>query len=315
MRTSIDELLRQHGLPIDWTIPDNQHLTLHILNSLSKLIGDPDKELFPLLIQGVPTGFKHDIPPSFATVDRDEDDMHEPLSVHMSSRKSAHDDESITDELVQLELDKGWIEPFQGTLTEFQDHFPEGISIGKLGVATSPTRPPRLVVDSTVCGLNKNCVIPEKGGLPAAKDAIRCYPLRSSSCTPWGLSIDIKSAHKLVKLRPSERGLVSFSWRGKNFVYKVCPFGACFIAHWWGRLGGFILRIMHKLAYLAHSGMLYVDDFIFTQDYKVLPIPSQPLFGFYFCKQFACPSPGVSANFHTPSIGLDGDFVLSQGSL
>ena len=95
MRTSIDELLRQHGLPIDWIIPDNQPLTLHILDSLSKLIGDPDKELFPLLIQGVPTEFKHDIPPShsFANVDRDEDDMHEPLSVHMSSRKSAHDAE------------------------------------------------------------------------------------------------------------------------------------------------------------------------------------------------------------------------------
>ena len=55
-----------------------------------------------------------------------------------------------------------------------------------------------------------------KRGLPSAKDAIRCYPLRSSSCTLWGLSIDIKSAHKLVKLRPSERGLVSFSWRGKK---------------------------------------------------------------------------------------------------
>ena len=120
MRTSIDELLRQHGLPIDWAIPDNQHLTLHILNSLSKLIGDPDKELFPLLIQGVPTGFKHDIPPSFATVDRDEDDMHEPLSVHMSSRKSAHDAESITDELVQLELDKGWIEPFKAHWQNFR---------------------------------------------------------------------------------------------------------------------------------------------------------------------------------------------------
>ena len=132
----------------------------------------------------------------------------------MSSWRSAHDDKKITEELIQLELDRGWLEPYQGTLTEFQHEYPEGISMGKLGVATSPSRPPRLAVDSTICSLNKNCLIPETGGIPSAKDALRCYPLRNSSCTLWGLSIDIKSAHKLINFRPSERGLVSFSWKG-----------------------------------------------------------------------------------------------------
>lgn len=274
MRDSLTELLTNQGLPINWNIPDHQPLTLHIMDSLSRMIHDPDKELFHHLIQGVPTDFKQDIPPShcFAAVDCDEDVALEPLSVHMSSWKSALDDEAITDELVQTELDKRWIEPFPGNLQEFQDAYPEGISIGKLGVATSPSRPPRLVVDSTVCGLNRNCSIPEKGGLPSAKDAIRCYPLRASNQKIWGLSVDIKSAHKLVKLRASERGLVSFSWKGRIFIYKVCPFGASFSAHWWGRLGGFILRLMHRVAYLSHSGMLYVDNFIFTQDAQVLPI-------------------------------------------
>ena len=242
MRKSLTELLQQHDLPVDWDIPEHQPLTLHILSSLSQLVNDPDKDLFYNLINGVPTGFKPDIPVShcFAPVEQDEDAMHEPLSVHMSSWKSAHDDEAITEELIQIELDRGWLEQYPGTLTDFQNDYPEGISIGKLGVATSPSRPPRLVVDSTICGLNRNCLIPEKGGLPSAKDAIRCYPLRSSSCTLWGLSIDIKSAHKLVKLRSTERGLVSFSWKGKIFVYRVCPFGASFSAHWWGRLGGCI---------------------------------------------------------------------------
>ena len=274
MRNSLTDLLQHHAFNVDWDIPEHQPLTLHILSSLSELVHDPDKDLFGNLITGVPTGFKHDIPLShcFAQVEPDDDAMHEPLSVHMSSWKSAHDDEKITEELIQIELDRGWLEPYQGTLTDFQQEYPEGISIGKLGVATSPSRPPRLVVDSTICGLNKNCLIPEKGGLPSAKDAIRCYPLRNSSCTLWGLCIDIKSAHKLVKLRPAERGLVSFSWKGKIFVYRVCPFGASFSAHWWGRLGGFILRLMHRMAYLAHAGMLYVDDFIFTQDAMILPI-------------------------------------------
>ena len=58
---------------------------------------------------------------------------------------------------------------------------------------------------------------------------------------------------------------------GRIYIYKVCPFGASFSAHWWGRLGGFFLRMMHRTAYLAHSGRLYVDDF-YSQ---ILPITVQ----------------------------------------
>ena len=87
-----------------------------------------------------------------------------------------------------------------------------------------------------------------------------------------GLSIDIKSAHKLVKLRPTERGLVSFHGVERFSYIGFAHLEPPFSAHWWGRLGGFILRIMHRIAYLAHSGMLYVDDFIFTQDSKILPV-------------------------------------------
>jgi hypothetical protein len=125
MRNSLNDLLQQHVLPVDWNIrniPDHQLLTLHILSSLSRLINDPDTDLFQNLINGVPTGFKQDIHPShcFATVDRDENAMHEPLSVHMSSWKSAHDDEAVHDELIQIELDRGWLEPYPGTLTDFR---------------------------------------------------------------------------------------------------------------------------------------------------------------------------------------------------
>ena len=61
---------------------------------------------------------------------------------------------------------------FPGTLEDAQAQYPVGVSVGKLGVATSTTRPPRLAVDSSVCGLNQNCPLPEKGSLPSAKDLI-----------------------------------------------------------------------------------------------------------------------------------------------
>ena len=93
--------------------------------------------------------------------------------------------------------------------------------------------------------------------------------------TNWGgLSLDIKAAHKRVVIRESERGLLGFSHAGRLYFYKVAPFGAIFSAHWWGRLGAFLVRLWHLLIYIKHSLWLYVDDFLFSQNWKVLPLSS-----------------------------------------
>ena len=62
-------------------------------------------------------------------------------------------------------------------------------------------------------------------------------------------------------------------------VVLLCslPFGAVFTAHFWARLGGIILRLFHRLCWLAHSGFLYVDDMLMLQDAKVLPLSAAAL--------------------------------------
>jgi len=135
------------------------------------------------LIDGVPTGYLRNIPSSHCfeqTADADDDPP--PLSVHFDGWKSAHDDPAITTELVEEELRQGWVFEFPGTLEDAQAAFPIGVSVGKLGVATSTTRSPRLVVDSSICGLNQNCPLPEKGSLPSAKDLIRS-PFKEHLCS------------------------------------------------------------------------------------------------------------------------------------
>ena len=161
--------------------------------------------------------------------------------------KDFHDAPEVTTALVNEEMKQGWVYEFPGTPADVQAQFPVGVSIGKLGVATSSSRPLRLVVDSSVCGLNQNCPLPEKKSLPSTKDLIRSFPLHQSSALLAGLSLDVKSAHKRVAIHPTEHGLVGFSWQGKIYFYKVCPFGATFSAHWWSRLRGFILGIAHRL--------------------------------------------------------------------
>jgi hypothetical protein len=133
------------------------------------------------------------------------------------------------------EIDKGWVFEYPGTLGQAQAEYTTGVAIGKLGIAHADGRARRLVVDSTVCGLNGRCIIPEseRSTLPTAKEILRSYPLRHCRASLQGFSLDVKAAHKRIVLHPSEQGLVGFSLDGKLFFYRVTPFGAVFSAFWW----------------------------------------------------------------------------------
>ena len=277
-RTDLTDWLTANHRPIDWTVRDRQPMHLAIMAELSAIMQDADIHLFPSLQAGVSTGFLGDIPPShvFPPAEKSQPDL-TPLSVHMTNWQSAETDIDLTRSLVQEEVDKGWVFEFPGDLAQAQAEYPTGVSVGKLGVALSDNRPPRLVVDSSICGLNNRCTIPEKSTLPTAKDVLRCFPLRQTSAELMGLSLDIKSAHKRVVLRESEWGLVGFSLEGKLFFYRVCPFGAVFSAAWWSRLGGWLLRCMHHFLWFSHAAFLYVDDFLFFQDGDVMPISAAML--------------------------------------
>ena len=154
-RTDINDFLTQAGQSPDWSIPQDQPLCLYVLQQLAGVMGDPDDQLFYHLINGVPTGFHRDIPRSncFTPV-ADDDTEAPPLSIHFDSWKSAHEDPEVTSKLVQEEIDNQWVDLFPGDEIAAQSQFPMGISVGKLGVAYSDSRPPRLVVDLSVGGLN-----------------------------------------------------------------------------------------------------------------------------------------------------------------
>ena len=156
-----------------------------------------------------------------------------------------------------------------GSLEDVQLEFGDKLAIGRLGLALSETRPPRLVVDSSGCGVNNRCSIPERTTLPSAQDIMRVYPLRNTTDSLMGFSLDIKSAHKLVVIRESDRGLLGFTLDETIYFYKVAPFGATFTAFHWTRLGSFILRCIHFLLWWSHAGFLYVDDFFFIFPEKV----------------------------------------------
>ena len=268
------EFLEAQGVHVDWGIPDAQPMHLHVLHDLQKLMHDNDTSLFPYLINGVPTGFDEAILPStcFPLNPSSTSDEVPMLSVHFSNWSSAEEHPEDVLPLIEEEVKQGWVMPFDGTLEDAQIQWPIGVAVGKLGLALSDHRPPRLVVDSSICGVNGRCVIPEKSTLPTARDVLRAYPLRNQITPLLGFSLDIKSAHKRIAVKQSHRGLLGFQFKGRLYFYRVCPFGAVFSAHYWSRLGGYLLRLFHSLTWLAHAGFLYVDDLFMFQDATVMPI-------------------------------------------
>ena len=76
------------------------------------------------------------------------------------------------------EIKQGWVYKFDGTIDEAKEQFPH-LAVGRLGVAFADSRPARLAVDSSICGLNSRCILPERTTLPSAKDVFTLLPVTS----------------------------------------------------------------------------------------------------------------------------------------
>ena len=267
---SEDELLPflndiQHSFPstsLDFTIPDHQPFRLQLFHSLLLISKDPDPKIATLLQEGIPSGAFLQLAPvglwePNSSISSDYPD----LVVCHDNWTSANHNPDTTRQLIQKELDDGFIEELPDIATAEQ-RWPKGIALGKLGVVHAHNRDPRLVLDSTICGMNGRCHLPEKQRLPN----LRHISFFLSSCPPlqdeWqGASIDIKAAHKRMLIREDERGSLLFKFDDRLFAYRSAHFGAKTSAWHWGRVSGAILRLLHSLLYFRHAAWVYVDDF------------------------------------------------------
>ena len=250
LRSLISQFFQRRGAAIDWTIPDGQPYCLHALAFLSTFISDKDPTLFAALLQGVPTGFHHDIPLSKVLfVNEPPAATDEDLSICDTNWRGAANDPSLLESLLAEEIQAGWLTEMP--LAQARITWPN-VAVGKMNIVHSAGRKPRLVVDSSVCGTNSSCYIPERYSLPSLTSVMHSFPLRNSNSTLAGFSLDIKAAHKTIRVRHSEQGLLGVHMADKHFFYNVCPFGATFSAYWFARLGGFILRTLRNLVYISH---------------------------------------------------------------
>ena len=134
---------------------------------------------------------------------------------------------------------------------------------------------PRLVADSTVSNSNANrlCRISEKielPGLGAAEEFISRHPDEQ-----WvAFVLDVKTAHKRVKVAPDEQvysvfTAVDLQGNTRWLVYLTCHFGGAWSAYWWSRVAAGYVRLGHLL---LHRVGMYVDD-----ELSLFPAATAPL--------------------------------------
>ena len=184
-----------------------------------------------------------------------------------------------------------------------------------MNIVHSIGRKPRLVVDSSICGTNSSCFVPETYTLPSIQTVMDSFPLRSSNSTLAAFSLDIKAAHKTIRVRQSEQGLLGVRIADNFMFYSVCPFGATFSAYWFARLGGFLVRAFHLLLYISHMLAIYVDDLLGVQDAAVVELTFSILIA--FCCVFGIPLswPKLQLGFQIRWIGWDLHFRMGCVSI
>ena len=194
----------------------------------------------------------------------DRDPVATDLDICHSNWSSAEHQDDILSQLLQEEINQGFVMELSSE-DSAKSLFGNKFAVGKLAIVSNHTGKHRLVLDSTVCGLNQLSAnnIQEHITYPRIQDVMQCIGASVAQQSTL-FNIDVKAAHKRIKVHPNERGLLSFRALGKLFAYKVLHFGGSCSAYYWARVSSLILRLSHHLLYLYHSGFVFVDDFLYN---------------------------------------------------
>ncbi|CAE6968846.1 unnamed protein product [Symbiodinium sp. CCMP2592] len=198
--------------------------------------------------------------------------------------KGARDNPTILSELID-EITEGFLEELD--LASAQQRW-ENIAVAKLNVVLADNRKPRLIMDGTVSGVNSSCFLNERYCLPSLKDVRSAFPLRMNNEDLSAFSLDIRAAHKTIRIRKKDRGLAGIKLEdGRHLWYRVCPFGTGFSALWWARLSAFMIRTFHLLIWLCHALGIFVDDLLLWQGDKAIEISGCLILS--FCQAYNVP--------------------------
>ena len=205
-------------------VEPGQPLRLNLLQALATATGDKDTALIPMLKAGVTTGLHEPIPSSLQWPKKSQpyqDFM--PLEMCQGNWSAAETKPSIVRSLIDKEVASGWVQHLPGGRTAAQSRRPSATAVGKLSAWQRP--PPG----------SRQYSLPGQSQLQPCRSRAAAHSLSFSFQPSMGASLDFKAAHKQVKVREQDQGMLLFELTGQLYGYTVCHFGARFSAYWWQR--------------------------------------------------------------------------------
>ena len=118
------------------------------------------------------------------------------------------------------------------------------------------------MVDSSISGVTSNTRLPNKAPNPSLSDVRRCLPVCPADESLAGLVLDVSKAHRRVRIRPQDQGLLCFRHRDVLYQSVTLNFGARASGFYWNRVAGLLVRLAHRLWRIRHSALIYVDDLL-----------------------------------------------------
>ena len=131
-----------------------------------------------------------------------------PFEIYDTNWKSAEEDPDTVTRLLEEDIDAKFVQEFHG-IAQAKKRWPEGIAVGRLSVARTENRDPRLCLDITIANVNAKVQIEEKSFNPSVED-ITSAKVVSHPPEGVGLTMDVSKAHKRRRIREDEWGLSLF---------------------------------------------------------------------------------------------------------
>lgn len=177
------------------SVDPEQPVLLDILQGLAEGTRDPDTSLIQHWRQGVPTGCFEPIPDSGVFRYHEDEQGSGHLQECWLNWETAEQNTEATDAFIQVAVQEGFVSNLGSDITAVLAKCPRGIAIGKLNRVRQEGKADRLVLGSTVPGVNPMAVIHEMVALPTLSSLQQCFSEATSTSDTTAFSIDVKAAH------------------------------------------------------------------------------------------------------------------------
>ena len=250
-------------------VAPGQPIRLELLGALLREAGDPEAGLMDELREGVTAGILHGmprVPEVFEELTRWRLDQ-DPIATAVEEAynySSAEEEKEWLEGYLREEVEAGRMVKY--TREDFKQKYAQR-AIASVAVLVAPSGKKRLVHDGThKVAVNHRIRCRNKQRMPGPREMNYLLDhYKRNHVVLVGVASDVKRAHRLIKIREDEWGMLACALSSDDpFVYcnTVGTFGICSASEWWYRLFGAGIRAVHALlgGDLPAELLAYADD-------------------------------------------------------